>query len=214
MILRPLRSLRASLALLALFACKKDPPAPEVVDAGFEPPLKLYDKDLGIDLTAPGTWRAGGEARTIGEVKVLLDARRAPVGHPYLVAPRLVITSEPTGAIDAKRAADRSVDDLIELEQKGQLRITRKVTGERRYGDELASDVEIAYEVKAEGAPVFREVEQRSLFVLRRLPGGSRAIVTFTVTYLSEDASLLSPETEQTWNGLRLVEPGTEPDAG
>lgn len=202
-----------AVGLCLVFACKKDEPeAPP--DAGPDP-TEVSFPDQGFALTLLPTWIPGEVPKSQTEVKILLDARRAPVGRPYLVAPRLVITVEPTGSDHPRRSAERALDDLQELEHKKQLRLTRKVTGERRYGEELAVDLEVAYEVQAPGAPVFREIVQRSLFVFRRLPDGSRAIVTLTATFLAEDAALLLPETEQTWSGLRLTDPGAaDVDAG
>lgn len=203
----------ALLLVLGASACKKS--EPELTpDAGPEP-FHLDEPELGLHLSLSPTWVLGPIKGGNSELRVLVDARRAPVGHPYLVAPRLVITVEPTGADGPRPPAERALGDLVELEHQGQLKLTRKVTGERRYGEELAVDLEVAYEVKAPGVESPREVTQRSLFIFRRLPDGTRAIVTLTATFLAEDAALLLPETEATWSGIRLTPPGsTDVDGG
>lgn len=206
---------RAALALLlvASAACKDEAETP---DAG--PQIrKLRAVDQGVSLVLPMGWvedpvdtdplvKDAPTALAPGQrVRTVARGHRVPSDRPFLVAPRVVITVEPTARKNPEEAFRAAMEDLKKLDQRDNVEITRSAMSTRFMGPEPIGDLEIAYEIRAGEAPP-QEVVQRSLVILRRPQEGSRAIVTVTATYLAKDAETVSSEVQAILNSLTLEE--------
>lgn len=203
---------------IALGACKDEAEPPG--DAG--PTIhKLSVPDLGVSVILPTGWVEDpvesdplvGESPTAlppgQRVRTVARGRRVPSERPFLVAPRALITVEPTARKNPEEAFRAAMDDLEKLDQRDNVEITRSAMSTRFMGPEPIGDLEIAYKVRAGKAPP-QEIVQRSLVILRRPPTGSRAIVTITATYLAKDAEMVSSEVQAILNSLSLEEATTK----
>ena len=205
---------RAALLLsLALLSCKDEaeqaPP-----DAGTVAPRSIGAKDLGVQVSLPVGWiedrvesqsssAQAGPSVGLKEAQTVAQARRVSTGKPFLVAPKVVITVEPTARKNPQEVFQQTLDDLKQLDSNPNVGVTRTALSSRFVGREQVGDLEMAYFVRSTGAAP-REVVHRSLIVLRRPPEGSRAIVTITATYLAENAEMVSAEVQAIMSSLHL----------
>ena len=204
---------RAILLALALACGCKGEAVETVVDAG--PKYRsIGAADLGVFVMLPTGWAedrveassidtGGGPSIMSKEVRTRAQARRVSTGKPFLVAPKLVVTVEPTARRFPQDVFQQTLDDLKKLEAAANVGVTRSALSSRFVGREQVGDLEVAYFVKVKGSvPV--EVVHRSLIILRQPPEGSRAIITVTATYLADDAQIVSAEVQAIMSSLRL----------
>ena len=204
--------MRAAVLLLLCAACKgeAEPAAP---DAG-PPARSIGVPELGVHLMLPMGWvedpvessptssHENAPSVITREVRTVAQARRVAQSRPFLVAPRIAITVEPTARRIPQEVFDQTLSDLKKLDSAENVGLTRTAMSSRFVGRDQVGDIELAYFVRSGAKP--REVIMRSLIVLRSPPEGSRAIVTINATYLAEDAELVSSEVQAIMNSLRL----------
>lgn len=197
----PNRLSAALLALLCFAACKKG--EEEVADAGITK-VFIDDAELGFYMDLTPDWRLA----TIDKTKtpeLLGDARRQPVkGRPYLVAPRLVVSADPTDEKDAAAVIRAAEIDLKSFGEKRGVAVNRMSMSTRRAGTFEVGDVELAYAVKSGDSA--REVVQRSIMTRLPVKDGSARALTVTVTYMADDTELVAPEIQRILSSLRITE--------
>lgn len=221
---RVLVALAVVVALAGCKGCGKDGAAP---DAGLAPTV-LKDDDLGWALTLADPWAPpppppkgtavdasvvdAGPVERVG-VERLAEARRLPTqGRTYLVSPKLVVTAAPSVVPDADAAIRTTMNDLRGIEQLG-ARIQRSTLTTRVIDGATVGDIELAYQLgDPKDAP--REVVQRSLVTLRTRADATTAIWTLTLTYMAEDAELITTEVQRMLGSLRFYDRATARDAG
>jgi hypothetical protein len=188
------RLVAAIAVALAIAACKKKDRTQEAPpDAGTK--HEIADSDLGFRLELAQGWFPKALDPKQKSESVLAEALRAPLkGHAFFVAPRIVVTSEPTEAKDSEELFRRTVDDLRGLDEKPGVHLKRRATSMRYIDGVKVGDVEISYEVKSAGRDTSREIVQRSIATRRVHKDKSPAALTVTVTYMAEDAEIVMPE--------------------
>lgn len=199
------RIVLALLVLASAEACKKKA-APGAPDAG--PIGSIKDEDLGFELALVQGW-SRGKAST--ESTIVEAYRSAPPGKTFLVAPRLAVTSEKTGARDTDALVRATTDDLKSLDKNPGVRIKRTAISARMIGTAKVGDIELSYEVRPAGGDTKREVVHRSLVTRRERKDGSAAALTLTATYLADDAELIGPEIQRMFATLVFVEGAKRP---
>jgi hypothetical protein len=189
--------MRALLLLVALIGACKEEATPETTDAGMVP-RSFGAKELGVSVTLPMGWvedpidanpiAAKGSTPAVmeKEVRTVAQARRVSTGKPFLVAPKLVVTVEPTARKNPQEVFEQTLADLKKLDAAADVGVVRSAMSSRFVGREQVGDLEIAYFVRAGDSA--KEEIYRSLLVLRRSPDGSHAIDTDTAHYLAENA--------------------------
>src|SRR5262249_14698422 len=136
---------------------------------------------------------------------LLADARRLPPrGRTFLVAPRLVVTADPTDERDAHAVITQAQNDLRAFGEKRGVSLDRMAMSSRLAGSFEVGDVELAYTVKA--GDTKRQVVQRSIMTRVPKKDASAVALTVTVTYMSDDAELVAPEVHRILSSLRLAE--------
>jgi hypothetical protein len=201
---------RRFLLVAALFAsqgaCKKfEKKTTEVVpDAGVV--LQIGDADLGFHLELEKGWFPKPIDQKAKSDHVLGEALRAPTkGHAYFVAPRIVVSAEPTDVRDSDELLRRTIDDLKHLDDKPGVRVKRRATSTRYVDGVKVGDVEISYEVKDAKQDAGKEVVQRSLAMLRTQKDKRPAAITVTVSYMADDAETVAPEVHTMLNSLAFA---------
>lgn len=202
------------LLLVPIGACKGEA-EPSLPDAGSHA-RSLEAPEVGVRVTLPTGWvedpvaakpLANASTPSVMSkqeaVRTVAQARRVSAEKPFLVAPKVVITVEPTARKNPQEVFDQTLTDLKKLDSAANVGVTRSAMSSRFVGREQVGDLEIAYLVRAGDKPP-KEVVHRSLVVLRRPPEGSRAIVTITATYLAEDAETVSAEVQAIMSSLQL----------
>lgn len=190
----------AVLGALVWTACKKS--ADTAPDAAAGPAI-VEDSELAFQLELAPEWKL--EAQPDGGVSwKLAEARRLPPkGRTYLVAPKFVVSTEPSRAPDVDTVIRQTMNDLRGVEQKGG-RVNRSALATRIVDGVMLGDIEIAYELGDKRRPQPVEIVQRSLVTLRPKSDGTNAVWALTVTYLSDDAELVAPEVQQMLATLRF----------
>lgn len=205
---------RAALLAFSLLSSCKDEAEPTTPEAGVVALRSIGAKDLGVYVSLPVGWaeegvesqaptKEGGPSVGLKEAKTVAQARRVSTQRPFLVAPKVVVTVEPTVRKNPEEVFQETLDDLKQLDSNPNVGVTRTALSSRFVGRDQVGDLEMAYFVRSGDAPP-REVVHRSLIVLRRPPEGSRAIVTVTATYLADDAEEVSAEIQAIMSSLRL----------
>jgi hypothetical protein len=199
-------ALACLIALTALNACKSEEgPA----DAGIAS-TSIDDDELGLQMELTPAWDLAKIDRQKYPM-IVADARRKPEhGRPYLVAPRLMVTADPT---DEKNAADvirAAQTDLRSFGEKRGVAIERMAMSTRHAGTFEVGDVELAYKVKSAKGDNDRGVVQRSIMTRVPKKDGSAVALTVTVTYMSDDADLVAPEVHRILGSLKLAEASRE----
>jgi len=185
---------------IALSACKK---SSEVPDAGTGM-ISVGDEDLGFSMELGPDWSMGQVDRAKTPA-ILADARRvAPRGKTFLVAPRLVVTADPTDERDAHAVITQAQNDLRAFGEKRGVSVDRMAMSTRHAGSFEVGDVELAYSVRAGDSQ--RQVVQRSIMTRVPKKDASAVALTVTVTYMSDDAELIAPEVHRILGSLRLAE--------
>ncbi len=157
--------------------------------------LQIGDPDLGFHLELEKGWFPKALDPKAKADHVLGEALRAPTkGHAYFVAPRIVVTAEPTDARDSDEIIRRTIEDLKHLDDKPGVRVKRRATSTRYVDGVKVGDVEISYEVKDPKQDAGKEVVQRSLAMLRTQKDKPPAAITVTVSYMADDAEIVAPE--------------------
>src|SRR5262245_30224864 len=90
----------AILCALLFTACSKKN-ADEAPDAGGLSNITISDEDLGFSMELPPDWSMGQVDKSKAPGLIADARRRPPHGKTYLVAPRLVVTADPTEEKDA-----------------------------------------------------------------------------------------------------------------
>lgn len=194
--------LSALLALASCKACSKDEGAE---DAGLASKL-IISEELGFSMELTPDWSIG-QVDSTKTPTLLGDARRLPPrGRTFLVAPRLVVTADPTEEKDARAVIQQAQNDLRSLGDKKGIVVERMAMSTRHAGSFEVGDLELAYAVKSDRDDSKREVVQRSIMTRVPKKDGSAVALTVTVTYMTEDAELVAPEVHRILASLRLAE--------
>lgn len=172
----------------------------------------LAAPEVGFRLELLPTWTLApldAAARQTGKVA---EAFRQPVsGRVYLAAPRIALTIEPTTAPDTDTAIQRTQEDLRQLDTRPGVQIERRTLGNRFASGVQLGDLELTYSVKDPQRDTAREVVHRSLVTRRVRPDGQATVLTLTVTYLVEDADVVTSEIQRMLSTLSF---SGAPDGG
>jgi hypothetical protein len=197
--------------VIALAGCRDEPP-----DEQKAPERRtLAAEGLGVEITLPMGWleepgdppaRSSDRAPTVVDdadrARIVARARRVPGGRPFLVAPKVAITVEPTAKRVPEDVFRSTLDDLKRIDDDPSVDLVRSSMSTRFAGTDPVGDIELAYDVEVGGERA--SVLHRSLVVLRRPPEGARAIVTITATHLAKDADIVASEVSAILNSLTL----------
>jgi hypothetical protein len=180
-------------------SCKKDEAG--AADAGALSSI-VTEEELGFTMELTPDWSMGQVDKSTGK---LADARRLPPrGRTFMVAPRLVVSAEPTDEKDARAVIQAAQNDLRSFGEKRGVAVERMAMSTRRAGSFEVGDVELAYQVKLGDRK--SEVVQRSIMTRVPKQDGSAVALTITVTYMTDDAELIAPEVHRILSSLRLAE--------
>lgn len=201
------------MVVLAGLACTDDE-AP-VVDAGPTDAETVVnpvfeDKDTGTRFSWPTTWSrvaVDGAPDTDG-VRTLGKIVRKRTATP--VAPRLVLTTEPT-TLDTHELVARRVKNVLraQLESAG-ARVRRVGLSKRPLEGQMLGVLDLSYAVTVpDGAPT--NIRHRSVIALSRTQDKQAVIVTLTATYLAKDHGLVGPEVDAVFNSFSIPSPTAAP---
>lgn len=191
--------------LLALASCKSCSKDDGAEDAGIATPL-ITSEELGFSMELTPDWSIG-QVDKAKSPNILGDARRLPPrGRTFLVAPRLVVSADPTDEKDARAVIQQAQNELRGLGDKKGIIVERMAMSTRHAGSFEVGDLELAYAVKSDRDDSKREVVQRSIMTRVPKKDGSAVALTVTVTYMTEDAELVAPEVHRILASLRLAE--------
>ncbi|MCA9555391.1 MAG: hypothetical protein KC933_35505 [Myxococcales bacterium] len=214
---RPTPWLAAGLALWAA-GCKDDAPAPPPAAEDASAPVAMpvfEDPSTGARFSWPPTWRRVAAADTPDEDSVTQLARVERVGLASPVAPRVVLSAEPTTLTDPE-LAHRKVKNLLEAQLDGQGAKVRRISLLKHHVDgQPVGVLDVLYAVPVpDRDPV--AVRHRSMVALVHTGEGSLAILTLTATYLAGDHDRVGTEVDAILHSLGLAPPppAPSPDRG
>jgi hypothetical protein len=189
-------------ALLLFTACKSEQGS---ADAGATS-TEIADPDIGLAMELTPAWVIAPIERA-KYPGIVADARRKPNdGRSYLVAPRLLVTADPTDEKDAAAVIRAAQNDMRSFGERRGVAVERMTMSSRQAGSFEVGDIELAYKVKSPKGDSDRQVVQRSIMTRVPKKDGSAVALTVTVTYMNEDADLVAPEVHRILASLRLAE--------
>ncbi len=207
--------IRLSLCALLLSgtACTDDPvPDAGVVDAEVTIKPVFEDPDTGIRFSWPTTWGRVAEDRApdADGVKTLGKIVRKRTATP--VAPRLILTTEPTTLDTSDLAARRTKNVLqAQLESAG-AKVRRVGLSQRPLQGRMVGVLDLSYAVAVpDGAPT--TIRHRSMIALSQTKAGEAVIITLTATYLAKDHGLVGPEVDAIFDSFSISSPSAPPNS-
>ncbi|HJL40033.1 MAG TPA: hypothetical protein RMG48_01905 [Myxococcales bacterium LLY-WYZ-16_1] len=145
----------------------------------------------------------------------VVDARLyPPEGQRFMVAPRLVLSSEtPDPELEDEAVFSQVLSEVRRIAESDRVQLLRSAKSVGRHSLGASAQLEVAYRVRRPDSPQpGPEVVHRSWVLLRKTPGDGRVQVTLTVTFLAKDREWVDVDT--VFSGLFAAWSEDAEDAG